>query len=77
MRISRMPDEIRYLGDLQLLRIETGDKFVLKTDKPVSQEIAARILEQWQRFAGEDVPLLILDSGMTLGAIRTTPESTT
>ena len=65
-----MADEIRYLGDLQLLKILPGDKFVLTVPKVLSDESHIQIQLSWQRFAGEDVPLLILDDGMKLGAIR-------
>jgi hypothetical protein len=69
-----MPEEIRYLGDLQLLKVEPGDKFVLTLDHQISQEHADGIKALWHKFAGDDVPLLVLERGMKLGAIRTTPE---
>lgn len=72
-----MPDEIRYLGDLQLLKIEPGDRFVLSIDDDISQDMAARIQESWKEFAGPDVPIMVLSRGMKLGAIRTTPQETT
>jgi hypothetical protein len=64
-----MTDEIRYLGDLQRLELKTGDKFVLTVDVPISVRVADMIRKQWEQFAGEGVPLLILQDGMKLGAI--------
>lgn len=66
-----MPEEIRFLGDLQRLAVKPGDRFVLVVQKPVSAETAARIQFAWERFIGdgEKVPLLILDGAMKLGVI--------
>lgn len=66
--------EIRFVGDLQRLELKPGDRFVLTVDRPVSGEMAAKLREAWARFVGddrEDLKLLILGSGMKLGAIAT------
>lgn len=63
--------EIRYLGDLQRLQIGAGDKFVLTVPGRVSDEMRQRFSEMWERFAGESVPILVLEEGFRLGAIST------
>ena len=63
------PVEIRFLmAELQTLTVRPGDRFVLHSDLRITD--AARIFEAWRKFAGEDVPLLVIDSGMRLGVIR-------
>lgn len=61
-------NEIRFIGDLQRVDIRPGDKFVLMVEKPVSAEAAKNIQRTWERFAGADSKLLILDSSVKLGA---------
>ncbi len=65
-----MPEEpeIRYMGDLQRLKPEPGDVFVLTVPGPVSMDTASRLKEMWAEVAG-DAPLLILDAGCKLGCI--------
>ena len=60
---------VRFVGDLQRLEPRFGDRYVLCISQRVSAETAARIRNLWERFAGKDVPLLILEDGMKLGAI--------
>jgi hypothetical protein len=67
---------IRYLGDLSRLKLEPGDKFVLTVDSRMPDSQQAAIRDMWSRFAGEGVPLLILEPGFRLGTINgaeTTP----
>ena len=66
------PPEIRFLGDLQRLRVEPGDLFVLQTDQILSCEQVVRLrsyLEPHAHGAG----LLVLSGGMRLGVISTSP----
>jgi hypothetical protein len=61
--------EIRYLGDLQRLRIEPGDVYVLTVDHPVSMATAEHIQQAWCQAFGERAPkLLVLNPGMDLTA---------
>lgn len=62
-------DAIKFFGDLQRLDLKHGDKFVLTVDRPISDAAAANIKRMWHAFAGEDVPLLILEGGMKIGVI--------
>lgn len=66
--------EIRYLGDLQRLKIESGDRFVLTVPGRVSDEMREIFRDMWARFAGEGVPILILEEGFRLGAISTSED---
>lgn len=61
--------EIRYLGDLQRLEIRPGDKFVIRVNRPITLEHAEALREQWHRFAGNDIPVLILVGDTEIGAI--------
>jgi hypothetical protein len=70
-RPSPPPPPIRYLGDLQVLTVQPGDRFVLMLDTEIGMEAQERLREYWTRFAGEGVPLLVLGPGGKLGAIRT------
>jgi len=67
-------NEIRFLGDLQRLEIKPGDKFVLTTPGCISMDQRERIVQVWKQFAGEDAPVLILESGMRLGVISSEAE---
>lgn len=64
--------EIRFLGDMERLQIQPGDKFVITVDQVVSDEFCSHIRAAWKMFAGEDSPLLILQRGMKLGAVNVT-----
>lgn len=66
-----MAEEIRFVGDLTRLQIEPGDKFVLTVPGRVSDEMREVLRDSWERFAGEGVPILILEEGFRLGAIST------
>ncbi len=63
---------VRFCGDLQRLDVLPGDQFVLMVPDRISQEQCARLRLQWEKqFLGPGLkPLLILDGGMTLGAVR-------
>lgn len=63
-----MVDEIRYLGDLQRLSLKPGDKLVLTMKGHVSVQMAENIAAQVKKTIG-DVPLIVLEEGMTIGAI--------
>lgn len=65
-----MDEKINFLGDLQRLEIKSGDNFVLMTKNHLSDDSVQRIQTMWAQFVGTDGPkLLVLDAGMTLGAI--------
>lgn len=68
--------EIRFVGDLQRMDIRPGDKFVLSVDGHITRAQAESIRDGWRLFAG-DVPLLILEDGMKLGAIRDESDDST
>jgi hypothetical protein len=61
--------EIRYLGDMQRLHVKPGDSFVLTLDRSLPHDQLRRLHEAWARFAGAEVPLLVLEPGMKLGII--------
>ena len=63
--------EINFLGDLQRLSLKPGDKFVLQTKQRLSGEVIERIHTMWERFAGPEVKLLVLDGDFRLGTIST------
>jgi hypothetical protein len=60
--------EIRYLGDLQRLALKPGDRLVLRVDHLITAEQSARLREGVSRWAG-GATVLVLESGMTLGAV--------
>lgn len=62
-------EEIKFLGDLHRLEVKPGDKFVLSLEAACSREMARSLQDTWSRFAGADVPLLVLDRGAKLGVI--------
>lgn len=62
---------IRWTGDMQRLEIKPGDKFVLTLTGMVSDDAHKRIQSIWKEFAGEGVPLLVLDPGEKLGVVGT------
>lgn len=61
---------VTFLGNLARIEVKPGDRFVLMTDGPVSEETARRFTEEWKRFMGSDAPkLMILSDGIKIGAI--------
>lgn len=67
--------DIRFVGDMERLEIRETDRFVLKVSSKVTMETAERLQETWKTFSeGKCGSLLILEPGMELGVISTTPE---
>jgi hypothetical protein len=63
-----MAEEIRFLGDMQRLRPEPGDVYVVSSERPLSMEQCNRIRQWWEKGMG-DAKLLIVDCGLKLGVI--------
>lgn len=53
-----------------LLQVRPGDRFVVRSDRPLSKEMMHHLKENWRQFAGDEVKLLILDKGFDLSVIR-------
>jgi hypothetical protein len=53
------------IEDIRRIEIKPGDKLVLRVDAPISDEMATRLRKHLEGFA-PGVPVLILDSGMSL-----------
>lgn len=60
--------EIRYLGDLQRMKPEPGDVFVLTLDGQASREAIASLRETLKAALG-DATVLVLTGGMKLGCV--------
>jgi hypothetical protein len=58
--------QIRYVGELQRLELRPGDKFVLVCPGAISRDMAERLKQTWQDFAGEDHPCAVIADGMKL-----------
>lgn len=68
----RVPDgdrEIRFLGDLQRLKAEPGDVFVLSCEARLAVGDALRIQQEVACGLPVGTPVLVLDRGMKLGLI--------
>jgi hypothetical protein len=68
-----MTEEIRFIGDLERLVLEPGDKFILSTPRALTVQEQQRIQNAWREFVGGDadaLKLLIITEGMTIGAIN-------
>lgn len=61
--------EIRFLGDLQRLKIEPGDMFVLSIDDVLSHGMIKQIHEAWSEHLGGQHKLIVLGRGMRLGLV--------
>lgn len=61
--------EIRYLGDVQRLTFNEGDTLVLTVNRPISEEIVARLREDLESVFGKDRKYLILGEGMKIGVL--------
>lgn len=68
-------EEIRYLGDLQRLRPEPGDVFVLTCDGDLSVNMRKLLQEQIELFLN-GAKVLVLCSGLKLGCVAM-PEAAT
>ncbi len=63
-------EPINFLGNLARIEAKPGDRFVLMTDGPVSEETARRFTDEWKRFMGPDAPrIMILSDGIKLGVV--------
>lgn len=61
--------EIRWLGNMQRLKVEPGDVFVLHCDRRLTLEQGEAIQRWWQpRMPG--LKLLVVDAGMKLGVMQ-------
>lgn len=61
-------NEIRFLGDLQRLRPEPGDVFVLTCEGRLSAESADH-LRRYLAEALNGAKVLVLDSGLRIGCV--------
>lgn len=63
--------KIEFLGELSRLDVKPGDRFVITYPGVISHTMAQHMTKAWKDFVGDDGPkVLILDSGMKIGAIR-------
>lgn len=60
---------VRFLGNLQRLEPQPGDRFVLMTEDRLNRDAMESIQKIWSNFAGDGPKLLILESGMKLGVV--------
>lgn len=61
--------QVRFLGDLQRLECQPGDKFVLMCPGAVSKEMQLDIQTIWREFMGNETKLLILPNGYSIGVV--------
>lgn len=61
--------DIKFIGDMERLVVKSGDRFVIKCDHTLSLEMKSNIAETARRFFGDNVKVLILDKGFSLGVI--------
>lgn len=64
-----MPDEldqIRFLGDMQRVRPQPGDVFVLRIEQHLTRDRIESVRRQWESVMGTDVKLIVLDGGTQL-----------
>lgn len=59
---------INFLGDLQRLRPEPGDVFVLSTDQVISDETARRLREVFTEYLN-GAKVIVLGDGLKLGVV--------
>lgn len=62
-------DEIRFTGDLQRLRPEPGDVYVLTTQQRISSDMAAR-LRSHLSIELNGAKVLVLGDGLTLSVAK-------
>lgn len=60
--------ELRYRGDVQRLRLEPGDKLVVKIDVGLEPETRQRIQKFIEEWSG--VPVLIIDARMAIDVLK-------
>ena len=60
---------IRFVGDMQRLKVEPGDVYVVKYDFELSDDEAQLARRQLRAVLGEDAKVLVLSKGMTLGVM--------
>lgn len=63
-----MTDEVRYLGDVQRLTLNDGDRVVLSVPGPISEDCAMRLREAAEHCLG-GIQVLVLSDGIKLGVI--------
>jgi hypothetical protein len=63
------PFDVRWLGELQALKLKPGEKFVLQFQTILNPEQRERVLEQWNRFM-PGVELLVVEGGARLSAAQ-------
>lgn len=61
--------QVKFLGDLQRLECQPGDKFVLMCPGAVTNAMQRDIQNIWHEFIGNDTKLLILPNGYSLGVV--------
>lgn len=61
--------EVRFVGDLQRLQLQPGDKLVLSVDAVLPGYVRERLKEQVEQFFGDGIRCLVLERGMELGAV--------
>ena len=68
-----MADDVKidYLGELSRLDVKPGDRFVITYPGRLTMDNARAVEAWWLRCIGPDgPPVLVLDNGMKIGAIR-------
>lgn len=66
-------DKLSFDGHLHRVDVRNGDKFIMKSDRPISAETCLRMQDAFKAFAGQDTSLLIVDPGLTLSIMRVEP----
>jgi hypothetical protein len=79
MMTSPQPEEdyskIKFLGEMQKLRPEPGDIFVLSCERLLNRAQVDQMQRAWQQIMPNN-KLIIFDSGMKLGLISPVSDTT-
>lgn len=63
--------EIRFIGEMQKLKIKPNDRFVLHSDVKWSREDLEQFDRIWKKFIGNtEAKILVLPKGTKLGVIE-------
>lgn len=63
-------DQIRFLGDMQRVRPQPGDVFVLRIEQRLTSDQTEAVRRKWQSVMGVDARLLVLDGGTQLDIVN-------
>lgn len=67
--------QVKFLGDLQRLECQPGDKFVLMCPGGVTKDMQGQIQALWREFIGNETKLLILPNGYSIGVVAPAQET--